>query len=249
MAYNDGGFKMTIREKTSKEEILNQLAMTLTYLETTHGIEEFSNINIYLQIYKNDERQMLIDPNNPSKQSGGFSLKPETEHKTFETLADGSKKITYKKDVDFKRIQETIEQLIKQPALSKYKPISIKKVEEARNQHESYLKEQRKKAEEEHAQAMAERRKLEQEEKDLLNSFRQMIADKFNCDIRDLSVYTISMNFVTDKNTLKKYLGSIETPKEEKIFRVTYRDQTTKKAAYSEVYDLQKNLLNTIDIN
>lgn len=75
MAYNDGGFKVTIKSKTSKEEILNHLAMTLTYLETTHGIEEFSNINIYLQMYKDDERQVLIDPNNPSKQSGGVRIK------------------------------------------------------------------------------------------------------------------------------------------------------------------------------
>ncbi len=193
MAYNDGGFKVTIKSKTSKEEILNHLAMALTYLETTHGIEEFSNINIYLQMYKDDERQVLIDPNNPSKQSGGFVLKPETEHKTFEVLSDGSKKVIYKKDVDFKRIQETIDNLIKLPALSKYKSVAVKKVDEAREQHELLLKEQREKEQEAYEKKLAERKIAEQ--------------------------------------------------KEEKVFRVTYKDELNRSVLYSEVYDLQKKLL------
>lgn len=179
---------------------------------------------------------------------GGFALKPETEHKTFEVLSDGSKKVTYKKDVDFKRIQETIDNLIKLPALSKYKSVAVKKVDEAREQHELLLKEQREKEQEVYEKKLADRKIAEQREKDLLNSFRQMIADNIGCSVQDLSKYTTSMNFVIDKKTIIKYLGDIEIPREEKIFRVTYKDKESKKALYSEIYDLQKNLLHTIKI-
>lgn len=248
MAYNDGGFKITIKEKTSKEEILNNIAMVLTYLETTHKIEEFSNFNLYFQMYKDDQRQALIDPNDPTNQSGGFSLKPTSEHKTFDLLPDGSKKITYKKDVDFQRIKQTIDNVINNPTPSKYKAISIKKVEAVRKQYQLELAEKRKIEQAKHEKILEEINKLEQEEKELLHSFKKMIASKFHCDIRDLHIYTTSMNFITDPKTILKYLGTIETPKESKIFRVTYKDKLTKKAFLVEIYDLNKTLLNTISL-
>jgi hypothetical protein len=200
-------------------------------------------------MYKNDKRQALCNDLDTLNTLKGYALKPTIEHKTFEDLSNGSKKVVYTKDVDFERIKKTVDALVQRPSVSEYKAIAVKDIEEIRQAQNALLKQQRKQAHEAYEKKLTEQKRLEQEEKNRLLSFKQMIATKLNCALIELPSYTTSMNLVTDRKTILKYLGPIEMPKEETIFRVTYRDNISKKASYAEAYDVQHNLLSRIDLN
>lgn len=245
MAYNDGGYKITINEKTSKEEILNTFAKILTYLETTHGIEEFAKINLYLQMYKDDERQMLVDTNNILSGETGRILKPEKPHKTFQQLTDGSKKVIFDKGLNGKRLEDTVSSFIQNPSIKTTSTmIPVSKMEAYRKKMKKREEELIKKREEERQDLHAKEQAKRDHEIAILNGFKTFIANKLGCNINELQLYTTSIAHLKDRKTILKYLDGKPIPSSEEAFRVTYKDLTTKKASFVEIYSMDLEFLN-----
>lgn len=169
MQYDIGGCKLVIKDKTNKEEILNAMATFLTRLEEEQGIEEFSNINVYFQIYKDEEKQILINKENLEKTYNGFSFKVNCEgsHKKIEQLEDGSKKITFNKDVNWGRINDSIEKVRNEKDNdSKTTSISITNYERLVNAYRLEQLEKQQKAMAERQAIRDAKLKKEQEEKE-----------------------------------------------------------------------------------
>lgn len=248
MAYNDGGYKITINAKTSKEEILNAFTKIFTYLQDVHGVEEFGKINLYFQMYKDDERQMLIDPTTLLADECGYNLSPEKTHKTYEDLPDGSKKISFQKTLNGERLEKTENYTIEtKPFKTTSKLIAISKIDKIRLQVELEREARQKKENEEYQVQLLKKREIQEQENAIFNNFKIFIAKKLNCNVNELQLHTTSLAYLKDKKTFLKYLKGKEIPKEEKVFRVTYKDPQTKKASTIEIFNMKLELLNQLD--
>lgn len=246
MQYDIGGCKLVIKDKTNKEEILNAMATFLTKLEEEQGIEEFSNINVYFQIYKDEEKQILVNKDNLEKTYNGFSFKINCEgpHKKIEQLEDGSKKITFNKDVNWDRINNSIEKVRgEKDNDSKIVTISITKYERILNAYRVEQLEQQQKAMAERQTIRDAKLKKEQEEKDHLRLFKEIMAKRLNIELKDLSSITTSVTCIYDKNSIEKYITLDKLPIEGKVFRITFKNKVTKKATHTEVYNMQFELI------
>lgn len=81
-------------------------------------------------------------------------------------------------------------------------------------------------------------------EKENLYQFKLFICKKINIDIKDLQYKTTSIGLLIDKKTICKYLNiQIEDLIYNKLYRVTYREEITKKPSFFEIYDLNHNLI------
>lgn len=246
MKVDIGGCKLAIKEKTSKSEILNAMALFLTQLEEHYGIEEFSNINVYMQMYKDGEKQVLVDKSNLfyTYDSFDFTLKNVPAYKTIVALADGSKKISFNKEIDYERIQKSVEATRNNSnpnpttvaiPTSMYKAKMTEIINKKKEEEEiAYQKE---------VQAYEARLKKEEDQRQLLESFKEMIAKKLNTDIKNLPTYTSSIAYLKDERTMLKYISKEQIPTNMMALRVTYRNPKTREITHSEIYNLDLVLI------
>lgn len=103
---NYGGYKIHISGKTSKEEILKGIAHELTKLEKDFGIDEFSGINFYCNLYKDDERVSLHRKKDLDVVAVGFSIVP-SNHKHIVKMDDNKKMIEFK-PFDIHEVEESV---------------------------------------------------------------------------------------------------------------------------------------------
>ncbi len=233
-----GGIRITIKEKTSKEEILIAFAKILTKFEDNYGVEEFSSINLYLQMHIDGERQAIVNKDNPTQRCTQYTFSGLQNHKTVIKNEDGSKTINFRKEVDLSRIERVILDE-KNNKDNEYKCISIKQ----------YENEKKEKAirDEIYEKMMDEKRKQKQQEIELkqkvkeqnLYNFKNKIAEKLGCKIEDLHHHTTVINYFTNKQIISKYSNEAE------VLKVRYRDPVTKVPAQTELYDINQNLIAT----
>lgn len=95
-----------VRGKISKEAIINHLLNELTTLEERYGVEYFSDFNIYFQMYKDDKKTLLV--NGQLEPIYTEKIEKSNTYEKVTKLEDGSKLITYNKDIDLKKITDTI---------------------------------------------------------------------------------------------------------------------------------------------
>jgi hypothetical protein len=103
---NCGGYKIHISGKTSKEEILKGIAHELTKLEKDFGIDEFSGINFYCSLYKDNEKVSLHRKKDLDVVAVGFSIIP-SNHKHIVKIEDNKKMIEFK-PFDIHEVEESI---------------------------------------------------------------------------------------------------------------------------------------------
>ena len=247
MNNNRGGYKINIKGKVSSQEIIEHIAAELLNLQEKFGIEEFSGINFYCQMHKDDDYQFLINKEDNSIVTG-TSTKSDNSHKTIEKTEDGKKQISYNQSIDFDNLESTVSELIDTNIINpdKHKLLSLSEV---------YAK--RKKIEEEEAKLRREeykrlreqqiifQTKREQEEK-LLSQFKEKIKSDFNIKNDDEFRLTVSSFApIICQRTIGKYLGQ-QDRYDEKYFRVTLKNRQTQKAGDIYIYNLNLEQLKHI---
>lgn len=103
-----GGYKISIKGKTSIQEILENIAGTLVRLEENHGIEEFGGINFYCQLYKNEEKQILMSNTEVGGYIGGATKDAKGDHKKIKNINNNTKEVTYNKGVNIKQLEDHV---------------------------------------------------------------------------------------------------------------------------------------------
>ncbi len=245
---NNGGYKINIKGKASSQEIIEHLASELLNLQKNFGIEEFSGINFYCQIHKDDDYQFLVSKEDNSIITG-TSTKSDNSHKTVEKTEDGKKQISYNKSIDFDNLESSVSELIETNIISSDKH-QLLSLSEIRAKQKRIEEEQEKLRREEYKRLKEQQfifqKKREQEEK-LLSQFKEKIKADFNISNDDEFRITISSFApIVCQRTIRKYLGE-QDQYDEKYFRVTLKNKKTQKAGDIYIYNLNLEQLKHIE--
>lgn len=148
--YNrDVGYKIKIKGKVSAQEVIEILAAELLNLQENFGVEEFSGVNFYCQMYKDDENQTLIS-NKTGEEICGVVVESKNKHKTINKIDNSKKIISYNKSIDFENLEKSVSSLIDNTfiisdnynLLSSYKSkAEINRIEEERRKNFAELRE------------------------------------------------------------------------------------------------------------
>jgi len=229
------GRKLVIKGKASKTEIIDFFVSQLTELEEVHGVDYFSDFNIYFQMYKNDEKTLLVN-NNGDKTYMAYEPNSQN-YKKITTLKDGSKNIKYNKEIDFDQIKKSVNEIIENPVKlageeilltsSEYKTfLNNKKIKEMairleiekkkKAEEEVYLAKQRAEEEIHLAKQRIELKKI--------NDFKNILMIKYSFkDIKELEKATTSINKLTRKFDIIKYIKEDLIPNNCIVYKASFR--------------------------
>lgn len=238
-----GGLKVTLKGKVSSQQIMETLANDLIVLQENFGVEEFSGVNFYCQIYKDGKSQALV--HNESKNIiSGITSEPEQSYKTITEQEDGSKVYRYKKGINFEDFKINTQEKVKKTFLNKetYSIMSKseidKKIEKKENELRILQKAREKKYEEERTIRL-EKEKIKEEQ---LYKFREQVKIDFYIEEEQFKTRVTSIGALIAPHTIKKYLGK-DTDIDDKYFRVTMRDEETGKACDVYIYNVDYKLV------
>jgi hypothetical protein len=228
----DTGCQLLIKDKTSKQEILKSLALLLTKLEDEQGIDEYGNIHISFDIFKDEEKQVLVSKVDPTKKYSGFTGQPSAEHKIVSKLPDGSKKIYYDKEVDFKDLEKTIHD-----AKAK-KRENIPQISMSVKEYEKVLRGQPFVK-----HAVIEPPKPVEKPKTRVQLLQELLSKKLNVEITDLTKYINSVEYLTDEASILDFIDKKQIPVDNKVILIRYRDQETGRVSHNELYTMDLELI------
>jgi len=228
----DAGCQLLIKEKTSKQEILKSLALLLTKLEEEQDIDEYSNIHISFDIYKDDEKHVLVSKADPTKKYSGFNAQPNPGHKKVTKLPDGSKQITYNKEVDFHDLEKTINDA------KVNKRENIPQISMSVKDYELLLRGQLSPK-----QTTIEPPKPVEKPKTRVQLLQELLAAKLKVEIADLSKYINSVEYLTDELSILDFIDKKQIPPDNKVILIRYRDQETGRISHNELYTMDLQLI------
>lgn len=243
---NFGGLKVSFKGKVSTQQIIESLASNLIVLQENFGVEEFSGVNFYCQIHKDNESQAIIIKES-NTYLGGLEVNADASYKTITEQEDGSKLYRYKKGINFEELQTNVEEKIKSTFMveENYSLISKeeinRKIKEKENELRILQKAQEKKIEEERRI----RKEKERIEKESLNLFREQVKKDFGIEEEEFKDKVSSIGALIAPHVIKKYLGR-DIDIDEKYFRVTMRDDKTGKAGCVYIYNIDYKLVKSI---
>lgn len=233
------GYKINLKGKASSQEIIERIAAELLNLQENFGIEEFSGINFYCQMYKDGENQTLISKKTNSM-LGGTSYKSKNTHKTIENIDKGKKIVSYKKSIEFDNLKNVVSNLIDQSFVNSdnFYLLSMSEINTEYKRLEDERLALRKKLKEQEAIQRSLRIEQQRKEEELLFKFKDKIKSDFHIENDDdFKLKVSSFAYVVAPHTIKKYLGEQESYNE-KYFRVTLKNKETQKAGDVYIYDL-----------
>lgn len=241
--HQNSGYKISFKGKTSSQEIIEHIAAELLNLQKNMGIEEFSGVNFYCQVYKNNENQTLVSKNNKQNTLTGITIFLNNNHKIIKTINSNEKIISYNKDIDFNNLEKKVNEIINEKAQkNEHEPIStadinaeIKRIEA---EHKRILELEK----ENYKKIQKLRLQKEKEDEKLLEKFKDKIKIDFNIkDEDEFRLKVSSFAIIISEHTIKKYLGPLDKY-DERYLRVTLKDIKTQKASDVYVYDTNFDL-------
>lgn len=237
------GYRINFKGKVSSQEIIEHIAAELLNLQQNMGIEEFSGVNFYCQIYKDNENQTLVSKNNKQNTLTGTTIFSNNNHKIIKTINSDEKIISYNKNINFNNLEKRVNELINEKAQkNEHEPIStadlnaeIKRIEA---EHERILELEK----ENYKKIQKLRLQKEKEDEKLLDNFKNKIKTDFNIkDDEEFKLKVSSFAIIISEHTIKKYLGPLNIY-DERYLRVTLKDTKTQKASDVYVYDTNFDL-------
>lgn len=241
-----GGFSLKIKGKTSLEQIIEEIASNLILLEKEFGVEEFSGINFYSQIYKDGESLAIVRDNTILS---GCSANADGEHKKITNIEDGKKTYEYKKGLDFDNLRENVEKKINSHFFKNNNDISIltkKEINMAIAKKEQELKllrmEQERIAKEEYFAKKAFEKKAQVE----LNNFKEKFMKDFDITNENYKKKVSSFGKIIQPHIIRSYLEENEINASE-YYRVTLKDEKTNKASTVYIYNMELTQVKKID--
>lgn len=228
----DTGCQLVIKDKTSKQEILKSLALLLTKLEQEQEIDEYANIHISFDIFKDGDKQVLVSKTDPTKKYSGFNAQPSAEHKTIIKLPNGSKQITYDKEVNFKDLEKTINE-----AKTK-KRDNIPQIAMSVKDYDALLRGQLTPK-----STIIEPPKPVEKPKTRVQLLQELLSKKLKVEIADLSKYINSVEYLTDEAAILDFIDKKQIPADNKVILIRYRDQETGRISHNELYTMDLELI------
>jgi len=233
------GKKFVVRGKISKEAIINHLLNELTTLEERYGVEYFSDFNIYFQMYKDDKKTLLV--NGQLEPIYTEKIEKSNTYEKVTKLEDGSKLITYNKDIDLKKITDTIN-IAKEDAKKsrnelylvtpqEYKIVSIK-VEAKKEEIYNLQKKQEQ-------EKTAIRQQKENIEIERLEKFKSILMEVYEFKtIKELENNTTSINKLNSKYRMREYtIPEIMISNNDFVYKASFKD------GHVDIYDINMNLI------
>lgn len=227
------GGKLFVKGKMSKEDIIRSITHELTTLEERYSIEYFSDFNIYFQMYKDDQKTLLVNENIIPVHSV-HTIEPNN-YKIVTKLDDGSKNIKYNKDINSSSLislMDSVREDVKKTA-NEYYLLNAKEY--------GAIIEQRKRKENE-ANDEYERRAREKElayqkerdhELEKINKFKSILVNVYKFKtVKDLERATTSINKLTSKYRMKQYVPEIMIPENNQVlYKASFKD------GHVDIYD------------
>lgn len=243
---NFGGLKLSFKGKISTQQIIENIASNLIVLQNNLGIEEFSGVNFYCQMHKDNESQTIIINENNNYLSG-LEINSDKSYRTITELEDGSKVYKYKKGLDFEEFQTNVEKKINNTFLVKdnYSLLSKEEITRAIKEKENELRLLQEAKEKKWKKESLARKEKERIEKEKLNIFREKIKKDFDIKEEQFKEKVSSIGALIAPHIIKKYLGE-NINIEEKYFRATMKDNKTKKAGCVYIYNTDYKLVKKI---
>lgn len=243
---NVSGIKIELKGKLSKEDLILNLINVLTKFDTFLDIDEFSNPKIYFNIYKDGKKQVLVKKDNHLQVTNNLgSTFPDS--KTIIKNADGNKTIIFNKEIDLEKVKSTIEDSKNKNNFSHLECIDFTEYTELLHKEEQEREKIRQLERMEYQKKLMEIKQLEEQENENLRKFKEFIANENNVTLKDLTKITTSIALIKDKQTICNYLKiKLNELTYNKVYRVSFRDEKTKKVSSHEIYDLDFGLIKKI---
>ena len=233
------GWRISIKGKTSKEDIAAQVLRVLGELEAAGGIHEYSGINVYVNLYRNGKRVAVVDQGGLI---GGLDLVSEKSH----AVVDPSDKnvVRYKTEVDFARLQNKASA----PSafnLRRFDFIDFDdyelQVKERARVRQTQRDEHNRQRVKEHDEYIKERTQKENR----LKAFKLFLIERHSVGAGEFAKRIPSSGEVTSKAGKLKYLDAGHQAVSGIVFRATIRS-TTGTTKSVEIFDVNHVLLNVI---
>lgn len=246
---NFGNLKITFKGKFSAQKILEELTTVLIPLQEEFEIEEFSGVNFYFNIYKDEVPQRLVLKEKSSKSLSTVTIESKSSHKTITKQEDGSKLYKFEKDFDFEKFKNNVENKIQQDSFLKKEKFSLMTKEELdreiekENEKIRALKEEQKKRNEEEQKIIRKQQEIKEK---IINDFRDKIKIDFNIKEEDFNKKVSSLAKIVSETVIKKYLGDVEGLDKE-YFRVTMKNEETGRAGDIYIYDMDHKMIKKIE--
>ena len=243
---NFGGLRINFKGKVSTQQIIETLACDLTALQENFGIEEFSGVNFYCQLYKNSEPQAIVI-NSSNQLIDGYTNEPDPSYKTVTEEEDGSKNYKYDKGLDIPKLEKNFEGKINKNLINKdrFSIMSKSEIEKEIQKKENELRileiAREKKRLEERAKKLAKEREKEEE----LNKFKEQLKIDFDIEEKNFKIKVASIGSLELPSAIKKYLGK-DAVIDDKYFRVTMKNEKTGKAGDIYIYNVNYKLVKII---
>lgn len=241
-----GGLKINLKDKVSVKQIVEEITYKLVILQEEFGIEEFSGVNFYCNMYKGGEAQAIISDKSNSM-IAGFTSNADKSFKTVTKLEDGSSLYKYDNNIDFKNLESKIKYNRDNSSFNKenYSMMSKSEIEDNIRKNEEEHDKLIKAREKAHFEEKAKKESLEKEKKENLNKFREKFKSDLGISEEEFSIKVSSFALLIQSQAIKKYLG--DTFEEgEKFYRVTLKSQKTLKAGDIYIYDINYKLVKEI---
>lgn len=241
-----GGFSLKIEGKTSLEKIIEEIASNLILLEKEFGVEEFSGINFYAQIYKDGESLAMV---RDGKILSRVLANSDEQHKKITNIEDGKKIYEYKKGLDFDNLKENVEKKISSHFFKNNNNISILTKKEInmeitkRNKEYELVRIEKERIEKEKSFA---RKELEKKAQVELNNFKEKFMEDFDINNENYKNKVSSFAKIIQPHIIKNYLEESEI-KESEYYRVTLKDEKTNKASKVYIYNMELTQIKKID--
>lgn len=251
MSYEtDGGWKVKIKGKSSKESIAAAILNSLGELESKLGVQEYGSVNVYMQIYKDEQKLAIFNDQNQCIK--GTSSKSSENHKTVVRDSDGSNKVLYCTQVDYSRLQNSINSKPSSVPWDTYKTVYVNAIKEKREAFAVARQIELEKVDKKHLIEREKLRLTKQAEQESLQKFRALIETDLGITTRsEFNRLISSFRKLNSTRGKLKYLSENEIPLNGDVFRVTYR--TAKGTAgtvkiFNSDHVLLKKIEKTIDV-
>lgn len=241
-----GGLKVNIKGKVSSQQIIETLATNLIVLQENFGVEEFSGVNFYCQIYKDGESQALVHNESENILSGTTS-EADSSYRTITEQEDGSKVYRYEKGINFEEFKIKTQEQVEKTFINedRYSIMSKSEIEASIERKENELRMLQKARERQYEEDRAIRLEKEKIKEDELNKFREQVKIDFYIEEDQFKTRVSSIGALIAPHTIKKYLGK-DIEIDDKYYRVTMKNEETGKAGYIYIYDVNYKLVKKI---
>ena len=251
-----GSLEIKLREKLSKNDILDVLAEHMTMLEETFGIEEFS-LNYYLSCYIDNKKQSFYhEEHNAIVKS--INLKNDTKLENTSKLISkngNARVVSFDKNINVDKIRSTVESIQKHNPYRywsnniKVIPSSVVKsiIQDKENQIQierdklNLLNQQKRKQEEEQR-----RREREEYERPLKSLIAKKIIESGLTDLEFKRTICSSYDYIKSRTVIAKYLANkpdlLEKYHNCRLIRMSIKNDEGK-VGKVELYDLSGTLI------